>query len=561
MQRAVSVVEGAPSTKRPARAACPRAKSLFIQSTSATTYFTSAAGQPRGRRSGRGNFPNARILLCEYRARLATNALCRTSCYPYLDAGSNHIWSVNICALRRMDTIVTHYLFRSSRTLRHGTPMRLSVEPLRPLLRLEQLFVVVTVVVFLGPFALIFPGDPLAGSQQARIVFIGFYIVAGGFLLREYRSRPAAFRQSPIMLLIACLLTISIASTMWSILPYITWRRGMALAGTTVVGLYVGCRFSALEILKLAAVSLGLVVVATLLVCLLLPEKATHQEIHIGAWRGLFYHKNQLAEAMLQGILIFVALALSEKSRRRRMIELGLTAAAIFVLIMAHSATTMIALGIFLLVLLALRVPRLTRYVLGGLLVAMLVTMVGILGGSFCPLSLVGRDCTITGRTEIWALVWSAVMERPWIGYGFGAFWVSESEIGNAIRAKLGWSVAEAHNAWLDTWLSIGALGVGLAILTLLALSLKIVRRAHARKQSAIDAWSVWSLGFVMSIWVYSLSESGFPSYNTLTWILFIVLAVKTEGFGQSGSGLARPGAGGSVAPKWSDVPQPGRGA
>jgi exopolysaccharide production protein ExoQ len=441
--------------------------------------------------------------------------------------------------------------------------MRLSVDSLRPFLTLEQLFVVFTLVVFLGPFALIFPDDALAGSPQARIMFIGFYIVAGGLLLREYRSRPAAFRPSPIMVLIACLLAISIASTMWSILPHITWRRGMALAGTTVVGLYVGCRFSALEILKLAAVSLGLIVVATLLLCLLFPEKMVHQEIHVGAWHGLFYHKNVLGEAMLQGILIFVALAISEKSRRRRLIELGLAATATFVLIKAHSATAMGGTGIFLLVLLALRVPRLTPYLLGAMLGALLLTIIGMLDGTFCLLSLLGRDCTITGRTEIWGLVWSAVMARPWIGYGFGAFWVGESELGNAIRAELGWqeTITEAHNAWLDTWLSIGAIGVGLAILTLLVLSLKIVRRAHARKQSATDAWSVWSLGFVMSIWVYSLSESGFPSYNTLTWILFIVLAVKTEGFGQSGSGLARRGAGGNVTLKWSDVPQPGRRA
>jgi O-antigen ligase len=213
------------------------------------------------------------------------------------------------------------------------------------------------------------------------------------------------------------------------------------------------------------------------------------------------------------------------------LIELGLAATATFVLIMAHSATAMVALGMFLLVLLALRVPRLTVYVLGAMLGAMLLTMVGILGGSFCVLSLLGRDCTITSRTEIWGLVWSAAMERPWIGYGFGAFWAGESELGNAIRAKLGWqeTITEAHNAWLDIWLSIGAAGVGLAILTLSALSLKVLRRANARKDSATDAWTVWSVGFIMSVWVYSLTESVFPSYNTLTWVLFIVLAVKAE--------------------------------
>jgi O-antigen ligase len=124
-------------------------------------------------------------------------------------------------------------------------------------------------------------------------------------------------------------------------------------------------------------------------------------------------------------------------------------------------------------------------------------------------------------------------MERPWIGYGFGAFWAGESELGNAIRAKLGWQepIIGADNAWLDAWLSIGALGVGLAILILSALSLKILQSAATRK--AMDSWTVWSLGFIMSVWAYSITESVFPSYNTLTWILFIVLAAKTECFGQ----------------------------
>src|SRR5262249_18234959 len=190
----------------------------------------------------------------------------------------------------------------------------------------------------------------LVGNPQARVMFIGFYIVAGVLLWKEYRSRPASFRPSPIMLLIACLLALSLASTLWSILPYITWRRAVALAGTTVVGLYLGCRFSFLKILRLSAISLGLAVIATVLFCVLFPEKAVHQEIHIGAWHGLFYHKNQLGEAMLQGILIFAALALSENSIGRRTIELGLTATAIFVLIMSRSATAMVVLAIFLFV-------------------------------------------------------------------------------------------------------------------------------------------------------------------------------------------------------------------
>src|SRR5437763_16756113 len=121
--------------------------------------------------------------------------------------------------------------------------MRLSVVPIPSLLTLEQLFVVLTLVVFVNPFAFIFPDEPLTGSPQARVMFVAFYLVAAVFLWREYRSRSAAFKPGLIMLLVVLLLAISVASTMWSILPHITWRRAMALVGTTVVGLYLGCRF------------------------------------------------------------------------------------------------------------------------------------------------------------------------------------------------------------------------------------------------------------------------------------------------------------------------------
>ena len=31
-------------------------------------------------------------------------------------------------------------------------------------------------------------------------------------------------------------------------------------------------------------------------------------------------------------------------------------------------------------------------------------------------------DPTFTGRTSIWAFVWSYIESRPWLGYGFGGF-------------------------------------------------------------------------------------------------------------------------------------------
>ena len=38
-------------------------------------------------------------------------------------------------------------------------------------------------------------------------------------------------------------------------------------------------------------------------------------------------------------------------------------------------------------------------------------------------LSLLGKDTTLTGRTELWDAVVSLIKERPFLGYGYRAMW------------------------------------------------------------------------------------------------------------------------------------------
>ena len=38
-------------------------------------------------------------------------------------------------------------------------------------------------------------------------------------------------------------------------------------------------------------------------------------------------------------------------------------------------------------------------------------------------LTALGRSATLTGRTRIWQMSLDNIAQRPWLGYGFGAFW------------------------------------------------------------------------------------------------------------------------------------------
>lgn len=76
---------------------------------------------------------------------------------------------------------------------------------------------------------------------------------------------------------------------------------------------------------------------------------------------------------------------------------------------------------------------------------------------------------TFTGRTQIWAFVWSNVVKTPFIGVGYGSFWA----IGPSAPALLNASAfvaqyTEAHNGYLDVLVTLGAVGLALSIMAFL---------------------------------------------------------------------------------------------
>ncbi|MEL6163185.1 MAG: O-antigen ligase family protein, partial [Cyanobacteria bacterium J06628_3] len=58
----------------------------------------------------------------------------------------------------------------------------------------------------------------------------------------------------------------------------------------------------------------------------------------------------------------------------------------------------------------------LTVLVVGIVGTFVLTNWAALLGG-------MGKDPTLTGRTPMWGMMIKFIMERPWLGYGRGAFW------------------------------------------------------------------------------------------------------------------------------------------
>jgi O-antigen ligase len=132
-----------------------------------------------------------------------------------------------------------------------------------------------------------------------------------------------------------------------------------------------------------------------------------------------------------------------------------------------------------------------------------------------------GRDLTLTGRTDIWEAAAPAVAAQPWLGYGYYAFWLPENGPAYWVREAVAWQVASAHSSWLELALGMGRIGVLLFALQLIA----TLRRGWG---ALFDARAgLWAPAFLAAFALYTFSESHALQANNLFWTIYVAVAAR----------------------------------
>jgi exopolysaccharide production protein ExoQ len=133
--------------------------------------------------------------------------------------------------------------------------------------------------------------------------------------------------------------------------------------------------------------------------------------------------------------------------------------------------------------------------------------------------SLVSRDETLTGRTDIWAVLVPIAKRHPVLGCGFGGFWTTRTETEVMTEAKV--MVNEAHNGYLEVVLPLGF--VGLLITSMFLLSFC---RSAARALAYDYDWASLCICFLLMAAVHNISESSFDSFTRHLMAMVLLLAV-----------------------------------
>jgi O-antigen ligase len=135
-------------------------------------------------------------------------------------------------------------------------------------------------------------------------------------------------------------------------------------------------------------------------------------------------------------------------------------------------------------------------------------------------LSVLGRDPTLTGRTEIWNLV-LGMTGNPLLGTGFESFWLGS-------RLQTMWSIYwwhpnEAHNGYIEIFLDLGWVGVALLALLLLT-GLRNALTAVRQQEKAGGLM----LAYFVVVLIYNFTESAFRELDPIWFVLLLsVIAVQ----------------------------------
>jgi O-antigen ligase len=145
-----------------------------------------------------------------------------------------------------------------------------------------------------------------------------------------------------------------------------------------------------------------------------------------------------------------------------------------------------------------------------------------------------GRDTTLTQRTALWDLL-LRFDTSPWWGEGYMGFWSGWRL--QTIWQAVGVGVNQAHNGYLEQYLNLGAVGIGLLLILLLG----AIKR-NWQLMMTQSAWGSFLLTVVIVAMVYNISEATFYGLNIL-WVMLLlaVLHPCTQALASNAYPVRRP--------------------
>jgi exopolysaccharide production protein ExoQ len=373
------------------------------------------------------------------------------------------------------------------------------------------------------------------GSLLDEVFLSALLCVGVLILLNSRRFRLSRVIEDNGWLLL--LLIYSLISLLWSDIPFISLKRWIREVIAVVMALLVLTERNPRAALQsLFRRTVFVLIPFSLLLIKYFPAYGVQYRNQGGLmWIGVALQKNSLARLCIIAALFLIWMLVRRwkgievpAGKLQTLADISVLGLALFILSGPedqYSATAVTSLTAGLAVFLGLQWMRRHHVRLGANVLTISVAIilsVGVLqpflnGATVAAMSsVVGRDATLTGRTEIWAGLVPEVMQEPVLGSGFGSFWTPDK--------RLVHQIGEAHNGYLEVLLDRGWVGVVLVSMFVLS----SCRKAQRLLPHDYD-WGALSISFLIVALVHNVTESSINSFGSpLTAVLLFFSITST---------------------------------
>ena len=365
----------------------------------------------------------------------------------------------------------------------------------------------------------------LEGNSFERNIFSALLAVAVGVLFTRGKRVTRLLRENaPVVIFIGyCAISL-----LWSDYPDVGFKRWTKLAGDLGMILVVVSENDPAAAFKRLFMRIGFTCIPlSVVLSRYFPALGRSFDITGGRmyWTGVTANKNTLGMLCMLIALGSVWQLLDEwgKSRRRGpLLAHGLMlASAAYVLNQADSATSKSCLIIGSGLIVAIRFFPFTRKpaILHSMVIAAVaVPVMAVFTGNL--LQSVGRNSTLTGRTELWSIILSQPVDRIF-GAGYESFWLGP-------RLQTIWKLShqppvQAHNGYIEILINLGWVGIVMLGVMILGGYFKIVRALRWDPDKESLALALFTIALI-----YNMTEAAFKMSDAV-WLFFLWAVVSTE--------------------------------
>ncbi|HEX3744907.1 MAG TPA: O-antigen ligase family protein [Bryobacteraceae bacterium] len=369
------------------------------------------------------------------------------------------------------------------------------------------------------------------GNPLNRTVSLILLVLAIGILSSRSFRLTALFAQNSVL---TTYLIFALISVLWSDFPLSAFRKWSRDLGNYVMILVAISDRRPLEAASTLLRRLGYLLVPLSVVLIkYFPVIARVYDPWTGAvsYSGASTSKNMLGILCLVcGIYFFWDTVVRWPDRRNRqqkrvlVVNIVFLSAIVWLLNTCQSATSGTCLALACLVILAVRSkvtrnrPQIIMLTIPCIFLIAILLAFGLgLKGDFSKA--LGRDATMSGRTEIWEIVLGQ-QTSPFLGTGYESFWMGPrlDRIWTSGEGRLN----EAHNGYLEAYLNLGYCGLLLLLLFVVVVYRNIMRKLRVYPDLACLGVAIW-IAFVF----HNCTEVDFRS--GLMWLTFVLVALATS--------------------------------